>query len=265
MLKDLRQRMTTSHEKVSSTRVSIISAVSQLVRELASRQAKGEEGAETETLWNKHSDAVYTVELRSADDNKLQTTLEELDDRLRDIIAAMNDEIQIVIGSVQLEDSKAMRKQADLTMRLTESTMQQTKTAMRQTKWTIALALLAALYLPMTLVTGIYGMDIKEISEDKGRPWWWVVVTWVLTMVITVGIFGQYAFVEWRWYQEEASKNEIASKQDSAEELIRGEKHGPVAVTDEATGTGCLLVLRVKLRWRRRPKTSQSQAEETTV
>jgi hypothetical protein len=88
--------------------------------------------------------------------------------------------------------------------------------------------------------------------------WWWVVVTWVLTMVITVGIFGRYAFVEWRWYQEEASKNEIASKQDSAEGRIRGEKHGPVAVTDEATGTGCLPVLRVKLRWRRRPKTSQS-------
>jgi hypothetical protein len=266
MLTNLRRHITTAHEKVSTTRVSVDVVVSQLVRELASRKAKGEEGTEAETLWNKHSDAVYTVDSRNADDDKLQTTLEELDDKIRDIIAALNDEIQIVIGSVQLEDAKAMRQQADLTMRLTESTMQQTKIAMRQTKWTVALALLAALYLPMTLVTGIYGMNIKEISEDKGPHWWWVFVTWVLTVGVTVGLFGRYAFVEWRWYQEEASKNEVASMQNSTGRGSGEKSHGIVTVADdEATGTGCLPAVRVKPHWRRRPKTAQSQAEETTV
>jgi hypothetical protein len=92
-----------------------------------------------------------------------------------------------------------------------------------------------------------------------------VFVTWVLTMGITVGMFGRYAFIEWRWYQEEASKNETASKQDSSEGVSGEKSHGIVAVTDEATGTGCLPAVRVKPHWRRRPKTSQSQAEETTV
>jgi hypothetical protein len=254
MLTNLRRHITTVHDKVSTTRA------------LAKRAVEYEKGKATESLQNQNYGATATTSSKNANINNFQATFEDLDDKLRDIIAAMNDEIRIVIGSVQLEDAKAMRQQADLTMRLTESTMQQTKIAMRQTKWTVALALLAALYLPMTLVTGIYGMNIKEISVDKGPSWWWVVVTWVLTMGITVGIFGRYAFVEWQWYREEVLKNEIASKQKSTEQGSGVKSQGIVAVADdEATGTGCLPTVCVKPHWRRRPKTSQRQADETTV
>jgi hypothetical protein len=266
LLTNLRHHIITAHEQVSSTRASVNSAVLQIIEKSISRQAKSEKGVATGIVGDHSSHATAGASSTQPDVNNLPSILKELDDRLRDIIAAMNDEIQIVIGSVQLEDAKAMRQQADLTMRLTESTMQQTKIAMRQTKWTVALALLAALYLPMTLVTGIYGMNIKEISGDKGPSWWWVVVTWVLTTVITVGIFGRYAFVEWRRYQEEASKNEIASKQHSTEGGSGEKGHRIVAVADDGvTGSGCLPVLRVKPHWRRRPKMAQPQADETTV
>jgi hypothetical protein len=266
MLTNLRRHITTAHDKVSTNRVSVNITVLQLIQGASPPEAKDEKITAAKNLGHQNPNTSTTTISKEANVNNISVTFEELDERLRNVIAAMNDEIQIVIGSVQLEDAKAMRQQANLTMRLTESTMQQTKIAMRQTKWTVALALLAALYLPMTLVTGIYGMNIKEISEDKGPRWWWVFVTWVLTMGITVGIFGRYAFVEWRWYQEEASKNEIASKQNSTEGVFGEKSHGIVAVADdEATGTGCLPAVRVKPHWRRRPKTSQSQAEETTV
>jgi Mg2+ and Co2+ transporter CorA len=95
---------------------------------------------------------------KPADLSKLSDTFSDLDARLRAIIVALNDDIQIVIGSVQIQDAKAMKRQADLTMQLTETTMRQTEVSIRQTRWTVALAILAALYLPMTLVTGIFGM-----------------------------------------------------------------------------------------------------------
>jgi hypothetical protein len=248
----LRRRITIAHEMVSATRVSVNMTVLQPIQGASPPEAKDEKITAANSLGHQNPDTSTATISKKADVNNISATFKDLDDRLRNVIAAMNDEIQIVIGSIQLEDAKAMRQQADLTM--------------RQTKWTVALALLAALYLPMTLVTGIYGMNIKEISEDKGPSWWWVFVTWILAMRITVGIFGRYAFVEWRWYQEEASKNEIASKQNSTEGSSGEKSHETVVVADdEAAGTGCLPAVRVKAHWRRRPKTAQSQAEETTV
>jgi Mg2+ and Co2+ transporter CorA len=173
LLTTLRRHTTTAHEKLSSTRALVNSAVLQLIQGASFREAEDEKTTAAKSLQHQNPNTSTATVSKEADVNNISATFKDLDDRLRDIIAAMNDEIQLVIGSVQLEDAKAMRQQADLTMRLTESTMQQTKIAMRQTKWTVALALLAALYLPMTLVTGIYGMNIKEISEDKGPRWWW--------------------------------------------------------------------------------------------
>ena len=67
----------------------------------------------------------------------------------------VNEEIQMVIGSVQVEDARVMR---------------------RQTEWTVVLAVLAAIYLPMTLVTGIFGMNITEIGAEATAPDRWSVV-----------------------------------------------------------------------------------------
>jgi len=59
-------------------------------------------------------------------------------------------EIQLVIGSVQVRDSDNMKRQADRTLLLT---------------------LLAAVYLPLSLVTGIFGMNIKEINGSTFQYW----------------------------------------------------------------------------------------------
>lgn len=120
-------------------------------------------------------------------------TYTRLDDRIRLVIAALNEEIQIAIGSVQVQDAKKMRRLTELTVRLTES-------AINQARWTIVLTFLAAFYLPMTLITGISGMNIKEISEDNeknGPSKWWVVFTWAVAFFCTASCIIGYAIVSW--------------------------------------------------------------------
>lgn len=204
---------------------------------------------------------------KPADLSKLSDTFSELDARLRAIIAALNDDIQIVIGSVQIQDAKAMKRQADLTMQLTETTMRQTEVSVRQTRWTVALAILAALYLPMTLVTGIYGMNNREITGGEGPHWWWVIVTWAVTMGITAGSIGRYALREWRWYHQGMQGPKVEVKQDPKEGMD-GEQdgHGTAKPTsDKADDMGNSSITRGKRLWRKIPGNLQHDSARSTV
>jgi hypothetical protein len=203
---------------------------------------------------------------KPADLSKLSDTFSDLDARLRAIIVALNDDIQIVIGSVQIQDAKAMKRQADLTMQLTETTMRQTEVSIRQTRWTVALAILAALYLPMTLVTGIFGMNIKEISGDKGPNWWWVVVTWAVTMGITVGSVGHYALEEWRWYRQGMQGPKVTVNQEPADGIPSVQHHSMVKPpSGEADELRDMSITRRKHLWRKIPRNSQDDGVRPTV
>jgi membrane protein implicated in regulation of membrane protease activity len=61
----------------------------------------------------------------------------------------------------------------------------------RQTTWTVALTVLAAVYLPMTLVTGIFGMNITEISSEATAPNAW----WAVVGILTVTGISLYVIV----------------------------------------------------------------------
>lgn len=80
-------------------------------------------------------------------------SLQGLHEELGAIKEDSNEEIQLAIGSVQVHDAQIMKK---------------------QTTWTVVLNTLAAIYLPMTLVTGIFGMNITENSSESTAPgdWW---------------------------------------------------------------------------------------------
>jgi Mg2+ and Co2+ transporter CorA len=78
--------------------------------------------------------------------NRLELQAEKQSTRLRETF-------QTLTTAIAIEDSDFNKKQAQ------RSTM---------------LTLLAAIYLPLTLATGIFGMNIKEING--GKPRWWVVV-----------------------------------------------------------------------------------------
>ncbi|KAM0710554.1 hypothetical protein Q7P35_002225 [Cladosporium inversicolor] len=89
------------------------------------------------------------AKLRLLANHPLQT-LENIFDTLLKRTAALSstagNEIQLVIGSVTIQDSDMMK---------------------RQSRRATLLTLLAAFYLPLTLVTGIFGMNIKEFDDAK--------------------------------------------------------------------------------------------------
>ncbi|KAM0706191.1 hypothetical protein Q7P35_006740 [Cladosporium inversicolor] len=71
--------------------------------------------------------------------------LKDANTALQALQRELNDEIHLVIGAVTVQDSDASKRQAERATLLT---------------------LVAAVYLPLTLVTSIFGMDIREIDGD---------------------------------------------------------------------------------------------------
>ena len=82
----------------------------------------------------------------------------------------LNDEIHLIIGAVTVQDSDANKTQTERATLLT---------------------LLAAVYLPLTLVTGIFGMNIREV--DEGKPTWWAcVIALAVVAACTVAFYLAY-------------------------------------------------------------------------
>jgi membrane protein YqaA with SNARE-associated domain len=146
-------------------------------------------------FWSSRSGAPTTAVFRHAqsmDIRNLPDTFEKMEEKIVNKTRAINQEIQVVIGSVQVEDAKTMK---------------------RQTEWMVVLALLAAIYLPMTLVTGIFGMNISEINADETLPSRWAALkAWGVVFGATLGCLVVYAMVRhairWLLEQRELAKAE---------------------------------------------------------
>jgi hypothetical protein len=126
-----------------------------------------------EEFWSEKQDEPVAVNLRKAksiDVRDLHSLLKELEGRISTMTETVNEEIQIAIGSVQVEDARVVK---------------------RQTEWTVVLAVLAAIYLPLSLVTGIFGMNITDLSETPAPDKWTVVRTWAVIFGITILAYRQ--------------------------------------------------------------------------
>ncbi|GAB7329674.1 hypothetical protein MBLNU13_g01410t1 [Cladosporium sp. NU13] len=123
------------------------------------------------------------LDLQQREDVKkpLRVFLTELQKKLDAIKEDLNEELQVAIGTVQVREA--------------ELTREQTRVTTRQSTWTVALTVLAAVYLPMTLVTGIFGMNNTEISSEATAPnAWWDVGAWAVVAGLTVaGILSHVA------------------------------------------------------------------------
>jgi Mg2+ and Co2+ transporter CorA len=91
----------------------------------------------------------------------------------------LNDEIHLIIGAVTVQDSDANKQQTERATLLT---------------------LLAAVYLPLTLVTGIFGMNIREIDQSKTS---WRASGEVLAIVAACTIVFVVAYRFWRRWRRE--------------------------------------------------------------
>lgn len=118
--------------------------------------------------------------------------LEEIDK----INKELNDDIQLIIGAVTIQDSEAMKQQAQRATLLT---------------------LLAAIYLPLTLVAGIFGMNIREING--GIP---TFRTCLQALAVTATstaafVFGYSRWKRWQKAQEQQHREEEATERQDLE------------------------------------------------
>ena len=143
---------------------------------------------------------------QSMDIKNLPETLEKLEQHINAMTQTVNEEIQVVIGSVQIEDAKTMKRQAE---------------------WTVVLAVLAAVYLPMTLVSGLFGMNIVEITTTEGAPGKWSVVkAWGVAFGATVGTIIIYAAgrIPVTWLMRNIQKHQEAQVQKSRAKALAKER-----------------------------------------
>lgn len=99
---------------------------------------------------------------------------QQLEERVGKMSRELKEEIQLIIGAVTIQEADMARQQADRSTLLT---------------------LLAAIYLPLTLVSGIFGMNIREISDGKPEFWWCVVVLALVAILTLVAYLG---FKRWQ-------------------------------------------------------------------
>lgn len=84
------------------------------------------------------------------------------------------DTFQLLMSSLSVRESRLSVEEARLNAEQA-----------RRSAW---LTQLASVYLPLSVVTGIFGMNLKEISDGPPR-WWWAVVVLIVLVGCTVGVY----------------------------------------------------------------------------
>ena len=103
-------------------------------------------------------------------ESELRRTLDEAD-QLQTLLV---DTFKLLMSSLAVRDSRLNMEQARLSA--------------DQAKRNAWLAQLASIYLPLSVVTGIFGMNLKELDERK-PSFWWAIVVLVVLVALTMGIF----------------------------------------------------------------------------
>lgn len=125
--------------------------------------------------------------------------LAQLEERLGVIAKTVNEEIQLFIGLVSIRDSEVLLEDSRI-MREDSQIMKQ------QAARTTLLTTLAVIYLPLQLITGIFGMNIKEITGDGIPRWWACLAALGAGGALTFFVYLTVKWWQWRRSQQEARK-----------------------------------------------------------
>lgn len=88
--------------------------------------------------------------------------LEKVEQRASDLHTFFIETIQLLAITISIRDSQA--------------SIAQSQESLKQTKQGIYLTRLAALYLPLSVATGMFGMNLKEINDASPRWWAFIIV-----------------------------------------------------------------------------------------
>lgn len=81
----------------------------------------------------------------------------------------------------------------------------------KQAKRATLLTILAVIYLPLTLVTGIFGMNVKQINDATPELWACFIGLVIITGVTAAGYFGYWY---WRKYRDRRELEEAKGEQE---------------------------------------------------
>ncbi|CAK1354244.1 unnamed protein product [Cercospora beticola] len=138
-----------------------------------------------------HHDAAVTVGIQRSGSSLsprqlASSTFEEeynwLENKTIHVMASLNESLQLIIASVNLRQSSIA--------------LEDSRNSRQNGERATLLTLLAAIYLPLTLATGIFGMNIKEISEDGKGPSWHAVAAMAGALL---GISVGFIIIFWLW------------------------------------------------------------------
>lgn len=108
---------------------------------------------------------------------KVETSLEPIVERLEKLEKRASELHSFFIETIQL---LAMT----ISIRDSQASIEQTNESLKQTKQGIFLTRVAALYLPLSVATGVFGMNLREI-DDATPPWWAFIIVLVGLTALT--------------------------------------------------------------------------------
>lgn len=133
-----------------------------------------------------------------------------IDKRAADLMPLLNENLQLVMAQLSVEQSQKATEQTAASHRLAELTVRDSAISIKNGERSTLLTLLAAVYLPLTLATGIFGMNIKDINSDTVRLWWPIIIAGVL--MIPSGVVIGYIF--WRGRKDRREAEDWLNKGD---------------------------------------------------
>ncbi|KAK6365794.1 hypothetical protein LTR64_008629 [Lithohypha guttulata] len=111
---------------------------------------------------------------------------ESIVQRLERHAISVRDLDQFAVQTIQLYANLITIRHGKLNVEQARESLEQSKAAVKQAKQGIFLTRLAAVYLPLSLATGIFGMNTKEINPEAIPNWKVAVVTATILLTITI-------------------------------------------------------------------------------
>jgi Mg2+ and Co2+ transporter CorA len=157
-------------------------ALREVLYELVTGTAETQNYASSYVVKSLDDDSLHSIDSEPVDRLERYSPIERLatiTPQASDLQRFLMDSFQLLMSSVSVAETQNAAKQAKLSMEQAERTAKLTQ--------------LAFVYIPLTFVTSIFGMNVRELV-DPVLPVWVCFVTLVVVAAATAAIFGSYKY-----------------------------------------------------------------------
>lgn len=115
-----------------------------------------------------------------------------VDKQAADLMPLLNENLQLIAAQISIEQTEQSLELSKRSAELADVMARDSAISIKNGERSTLLTLLAAIYLPLTLATGIFGMNIKEILDHSPR--WWAVIA------VSAGLTAISGFIAWLFF-----------------------------------------------------------------